>query len=219
MDEPVFAPRRIRRAATNHGMRHTRVYRVWCKMKERCNNPANKSYRWYGAKGIMVCERWQTFENFFADMGEPPEGYTIERKDNALGYFLGNCKWLPAVDQPRNSSRCKINFQKAVEICVKAMAGTGNQVLAAEYGVEQGTIKRVLNGYSWPGAVEEANKRKDPSWCLARARELCPEGFFVCHHDCKIVPVYSRVCEYGVRCCIVSHSLSHAASKAAAKEG
>ena len=52
--------------------------------------------------GIGVCERWQSFENFYADMGDPPEGYSLERIDNFGGYEPTNCKWIPLKDQWRN---------------------------------------------------------------------------------------------------------------------
>ena len=61
-------------------MRYSRAYAVWSSMKDRCNNPKNKKYHRYGGRGITVCPRWiNSFENFFADMGHPPSGMTLER--------------------------------------------------------------------------------------------------------------------------------------------
>jgi hypothetical protein len=71
-------------------------------MKQRCQNPKSKSYAGYGGRGITVCEKWQTFEGFFEDMGEQPEGLSLERKENDLGYTLENCKWATAKEQMRN---------------------------------------------------------------------------------------------------------------------
>jgi hypothetical protein len=67
-------------------------------MRTRCQNPRAHEYRNYGGRGISVCERWQKFEDFFVDMGDPPDGFWLERIDNEGNYEPGNCKW----DTPRN---------------------------------------------------------------------------------------------------------------------
>lgn len=88
-----------------HGMGKTRIYAVWNAMRARCSNPNNGSYADYGARGITVCERWQKFENFLADMGVPAPGMTLERKDNDLCYSPDNCVWAPRFVQNRNTRR------------------------------------------------------------------------------------------------------------------
>lgn len=85
-----------------HGKSTTQTYRIWSGMIQRCTNPRRKSYRHYGGRGITVCKRWMSFENFFADMGDCPAGHSIERIDNDLGYFPGNCRWLPLESQTQN---------------------------------------------------------------------------------------------------------------------
>ena len=62
-------------------------------MRQRCNNRKNKSYKYYGERGIRICERWNKFENFLEDMGEAPKELTLERKDNDKGYSKDNCMW------------------------------------------------------------------------------------------------------------------------------
>ncbi len=94
--EPTFPFR-------SHGMSNTLTYQRWVNMLTRCCNPRSKSYPNYGGRGITVCERWQNFENFYADMGEPPPNCTIERVNNELGYSPENCKWEPKKVQARNT--------------------------------------------------------------------------------------------------------------------
>lgn len=85
-----------------HGYYGTRTYRVWANMKTRCQNTNSTSYPYYGAKGITVCSRWQSFENFLADMGEAPEGRTLDRVDGSKGYSLENCRWATLQQQSWN---------------------------------------------------------------------------------------------------------------------
>jgi hypothetical protein len=80
------------------------TYRTWASMLNRCNCPTSSGYPKYGAKGTRVCERWLSFENFLADMGERPEGMSIDRKDNEKGYEPGNCRWATRPDQARNKT-------------------------------------------------------------------------------------------------------------------
>ncbi len=90
------------RKNTTHNKSRTKVYKIWCGMIKRCYNQKSKSYKDYGGRGIEVCERWQEFENFYVDMGDPPKGYTIERRDNDKGYFLENCCWVTKSEQNNN---------------------------------------------------------------------------------------------------------------------
>ncbi len=82
-------------ATTTHGLRHTDLYRIWRAMKTRCYNPNHRAYRWYGAKGIKVCDKWQTFDGFVIDMSAGYEpGLSIDRIDPAKDYTKENCRWL-----------------------------------------------------------------------------------------------------------------------------
>lgn len=84
-------------------------YKVWKKMRSRCENTANKDYHHYGGRGISVCDEWKSFEAFYRDMGpRPSPKHTIERMENSLGYSKANCVWATRKKQSRNTRRNRI---------------------------------------------------------------------------------------------------------------
>lgn len=82
------------------------LYNVWRSMIDRCKNPKFRQWHDYGGRGIDICERWLVkgagFANFVSDMGPRPEGYSLDRINNELGYSPENCKWSSKKEQQRN---------------------------------------------------------------------------------------------------------------------
>jgi hypothetical protein len=89
-------------ANKTHGFSHLRAWVSWSSMRERCLNNRHEAYRHYGGRGIAICERWDSFENFLADMGERPNGLSLERKNTNGDYNPSNCVWATAKEQSNN---------------------------------------------------------------------------------------------------------------------
>lgn len=101
----------------------TRFYRIWVQMRQRCKNPKSDSYARYGGRGIKVCERWDSFENFIEDMYPTyADSLTIERKNNDGNYEPSNCRWATRDEQANNTSRNRYVTLDGLTLTVTAWA-------------------------------------------------------------------------------------------------
>jgi len=91
-----------------HGMHSTRTYRIWAGLVSRCKNMTGKKAHLYAAKGIRVCKDWLIFDGFLRDMGQAPEGMSIERVDGSGNYEPSNCRWATPKEQANNTSKNRI---------------------------------------------------------------------------------------------------------------
>lgn len=119
-------------ANLRHGLCYTRTYNVWRDIRKRCSNPNTIGWHNYGGRGIKVCARWQIFENFLADMGECPEGMTIERIKSNGDYKPGNCRWASYAEQARNTRQNKFVVVHGKRLCLTDAA--------AALGLHRGSI-------------------------------------------------------------------------------
>lgn len=109
--------------AVIHGKSKDRVHGIWRKMLARCENPNSKGFQQYGGRGIKVCERWHTFTNFYEDMGDPPDGLSIDRFPNNDGdYEKDNCRWANDIEQARNKSNNHLITKDGVTLPLIAWA-------------------------------------------------------------------------------------------------
>lgn len=104
------------------GKTKTRAYAVWVGMVRRCTKSTDGSYSAYGGRGIKVCSRWMTFENFQADMGEPQPGMQIDRIDNNGHYEPGNCRWATRTEQARNKRNNRLITSDSVTLTLAEWA-------------------------------------------------------------------------------------------------
>ena len=117
---------------------NNRLYSTWKSMKTRCNNPNTESYKYYGGRGISVCEEWNSFDKFVSDMSPTfKEGLTLERVDNNLGYSVENCEWVTRLVQA-NNQRSNLSLEYEGEYITEAE-------LARRTGVSRTTIQARRN--------------------------------------------------------------------------
>lgn len=139
-----------------NGVRHfTPTYRSWADMKSRCTNPnRGRDTANYLDRGITYDPRWERFDCFLEDMGARPEGMTLDRRDNSLGYSKSNCRWATASQQARNTRSTKLTVDRAVEVICRYARGDATGDIAKDFNISRRLITWVVQGERpWPEAM------------------------------------------------------------------
>jgi hypothetical protein len=135
---------------TTHGLERHPIYGSWHNMIDRCYNPKNKSYANYGGRGITVCDSWrESPRNFLEDMGDKPEGTSIDRIDSNGNYTKENCRWATDSEQQRNRRDTVLNEELVEEIRIMHAGGFSGPEIAEFLGINRVTIYQVIKGNNW----------------------------------------------------------------------
>lgn len=106
-----------------HGKTGTAIYRTWSNIKNRCRNTNHRNYKDYGGRGVDMCDAWfNSFEQFYKDVGDIPEGMSLDRINNDKGYFKENCRWATKAEQSKNRRNSIIMKHKDITMCLKDWA-------------------------------------------------------------------------------------------------
>lgn len=121
--------------------RFSSTYQSWASMIQRATNPRRPCAHCYVLNGVTVCDRWRTFENFLADMGERPAGTSLDRVDNSKGYYPENCRWATTAQQANNKSSSRL-----VTLHGKTQSVTA---WCQELGLSRNTVWARINQYGY----------------------------------------------------------------------
>lgn len=129
------------------------TYQTWLNMRRRCLDCRNQDFARYGARGVTICDRWSSFDNFLADMGTKPDGMTLDRIDNDGNYEPGNCRWSTVLHQNQNRSSVRLCALSAVLIRYMARRRNSIRRIAEAFDVNSGTVSCVISRHTWPTAL------------------------------------------------------------------
>lgn len=142
-----------------HGLSQSPTYKAWINMHTRCSNQSTPYYKNYGGRGISVCERWLSFNSFLSDMGERPDGHTLERLDNDGDYSPENCRWATWDRQSRNkrSARMVTVFGSSMNLkdaCDGALMSQNTVRYRIEHGWDVNNALFVPAGHPRPTGLD-----------------------------------------------------------------
>lgn len=144
------------------GHQYSPTYHSWQAMLARCRYLERDKENKHAGRGIKVCDRWQkSFENFLSDMGERPEGTTLERSNNNGNYDPGNCVWATATQQARNRRNARLTFDAAKQVASRMLRGERAKAVALDYGISESLPREILKGRTWRDALAAAKQEAD----------------------------------------------------------
>lgn len=167
---------------------------IWRSMWRRCTNPKAPCFHNYGGRGISVCDRWEDFHAFVADMGDRPPGYTLERVDNDKGYSPENCRWASRTEQLLNRrNTLKVTIEGATYLAHELAKASGHRSLTIKERAERGlSLADVLH----PGKHKSANVGP-----AIAARVAAQRAKTHCKHGHAFTPKNTAVNASGSRSC------------------
>jgi|SRR3990172_6898932 len=125
------------------------TYFSWSAMKQRCLNPKHTAYYRYGGRGISVCDKWLKFDDFLKDMGERPEGFSLDRINNNGNYEPSNCSWSSRKSQSQNRNDVKLTMEVVNLMRSLYEQGATQDALSKQFGVTQSHVCRIVNKEQW----------------------------------------------------------------------
>ena len=139
-----------------HGMSYTRTYAAWHSMKHRCDNPNNPAAKSYSELDITYEPKWVSFVAFYADMGECPKGFQLDRINNNRNYSKENCRWTTAKENVRNRSSTKLTAENVKHVKAILMATPKERFpkqtyirIGKMFGVGPSCIYDIDKGRNW----------------------------------------------------------------------
>lgn len=136
-----------------HGEKNTRLYSVWAGIKNRCLNPNDPTYKYYGKRKIKLCREWLNYTPFrdWALANGYTDKLTIDRIDNDGNYESKNCHFIPRAENARKTRRTKLSFAKARQIRIQYATGQySHRLLGRMYGVSKVNISNIIHNKVWP---------------------------------------------------------------------
>lgn len=125
-------------------------YETYSGIKSRCYNPNDPAYKYYGGRGIKMCDRWnESFDNFFEDMGLRPDGLEIDRINVNGNYSPNNCRWTTHKENMRNRSNTVLSKEKAIGVIALRDMGLKIREIAESIGISENNVENVLYKPIW----------------------------------------------------------------------
>jgi hypothetical protein len=135
-----------------HGGKDSRLYRIWCAMKQRCLNQRNPSYKNYGGRGIFISDQWRTNFGAFQDWALAngyADGLEIDRINNNGPYASDNCRWTTKKQNTRNRRVVRLSEVEAEAIKYQVANGMAQKHVAALFNVSPQTVNYIVKGKQW----------------------------------------------------------------------
>lgn len=146
VDRKATAKRGADLPHTKHGLWSHSLYPTWQNMMARCYKAENARFSRYGGRGIYVCDRWHDVANFVADLGEKPDGKSLDRFNNDGPYSPENCRWATNVEQARNREQAIITDCQRRAACEMYELCRSPKKVAAQLGIKPGDVKNIVYG-------------------------------------------------------------------------